>query len=142
MMRHEKDELIEAIRELAAELGRTPRTTDLNRSDITPVPVTYYNHWDSFAEALEAAGIDPEYHGNPKATEEMLIEELQQIAEDLGRPPTEEEMMGLSNRGEAYSLATYKEYFGSWNRAKTEAGLPPLHVTDTIHGMTVPLKND
>jgi len=54
---------------------------------------------------------------------EKLIEELQSIADQLGRPPSLREIDELSS----YSRSTYQDRFGSWNDAVEEAGLEPRH---------------
>lgn len=54
---------------------------------------------------------------------EKLIEELQSIADQLGRTPSSREIDELSS----YSRTTYQDRFGSWNDAVEEAGLEPGH---------------
>lgn len=53
------DELFAELRRLRDDLGRVPKSTDLEtHGRITLRP--YVDRWGSFAAALEAAGIDPE----------------------------------------------------------------------------------
>ena len=51
-----KAELLKAIRELRDELGRIPRTTDVERHGKYGIS-TYYNHYSTWESALEDAGL-------------------------------------------------------------------------------------
>lgn len=135
------EEMLAAVRELGEELGRTPKTTDINGHNGTPAISKFYDYWNSWSEVVEEAGYTPTFNGNPAASQDKLIDELQEITGDLGRPPTEDEMMELSKEGKAYSVATYKKYFGSWGEAKVRAGLQPIRMSENTKGVTVPLDN-
>lgn len=54
-------------------------------------------------------------------TREAICEAIQQLAEEIGRPPTIEEMRADG----AVSAATAKNEFGNWNAALQAAGLTP-----------------
>lgn len=58
---------------------------------------------------------------------EKLIEELQSIADQLGRPPLIREIDELSSD----SRSIYQERFGSWNNAVEKAGFEPEHGSTT-----------
>jgi hypothetical protein len=51
-------QLIAALRALAAKIGRTPRLSDLSRYGL-PVENTFRKHFGSYAEACRRAGLDP-----------------------------------------------------------------------------------
>lgn len=54
-----REELVKSLKNLAEELGRTPKTTDLGEhTEYSTKP--YYDHFGSWKNALREAGIDPE----------------------------------------------------------------------------------
>lgn len=57
-------------------------------------------------------------------TKEILIKQLQDLAKELGRTPTGEEVSSASVAGKTASLKRFQELFGSFNAALREAGLP------------------
>jgi hypothetical protein len=115
--RVEREELIEALQELAGELGTAPtqeEMKELGRYSHRP----YYRVWDSWEGALRAAGLDSERdHGT---SEEELLRALRDLADELGRTPTFEQTNELGE----YSVFPYLRAFGSYNAAVREAGLP------------------
>ena len=111
-----REELCDALRTLADELGRPPTTTDM-RTDGPYSEGTYVNRFGSWTAACEAAGI-----GHPpaqKITDQQLIDALDTLASDLGHTPTTRDM---DDHGQ-YTAGTYRERFGSWDRALKAAGL-------------------
>ncbi|WP_245810711.1 homing endonuclease associated repeat-containing protein [Halorubrum halodurans] len=54
--------------------------------------------------------------------DELLLQELNRLAEKLGRTPTATEM---KTQGE-YAPGTYENHFGSWSTALREAGFEPM----------------
>jgi hypothetical protein len=54
--------------------------------------------------------------------DELLLQELNRLAEKLGRTPTATEM---KTQGE-YSPGTYENHFGSWSTALREVGFEPI----------------
>lgn len=64
--------------------------------------------------AINAAGLAPSDHFNPRSTDESLFENLENVWQKLGRQPTVNDMfVPLS----LYSAHSYKRRFGSWRRA-------------------------
>lgn len=104
-----EDELIETLRSLEDRLGRLPKGTDLQ--DLTDLSQQdYIRNFGSWDQALEAAGINKEQY---------LIDDLRQVARDIGSTPSTPDADKLGE----YSSAMYQEYFGSWDAALEAAGL-------------------
>src|SRR2546423_14234069 len=75
---------------------------------------------DREALAEFQAGIRKRY------TDEQILAELKQSAERLGRSPTMREF--AADKETTVHPQTVIEHFGSWNRAKRQAGLVPRRV--------------
>lgn len=107
-------DLLAEIRRLGEELGRPPTTLDVQRHG-RYAHATYYNHFESFGEALERAGFEkPESNRIP---DEDLLHEVRELTDDLGRTPTGDEM---NEMGE-FHAGTYYNRFGSWTAAVEKA---------------------
>ncbi len=78
---------------------------------------TYCKRFGGWNSALRAAGLEPNVELN--LSEEALIAALQEFAEELGRPPTTDEM----DQDGPYTSDPYKRAFGNWNQALQRAGL-------------------
>lgn len=65
----------------------------------------------------------------PKIPREELVAELHRVADELGDPPTQNEML---THGE-YSSTTYENRFGTWTAAVEAAGLTPRGRQDIPH---------
>jgi hypothetical protein len=117
------DQLLEALRALAAELGRPPRTTELRGRPDLPSPSTYRLHFGSWSAALRAAGLEPRRGwGDRTYSDQELLDDLRALAAELGRSPTQAEMLA---RPDLPTPATYRNRFGSWSAAQRAAGLRP-----------------
>lgn len=110
----DESDLIAEIEHLGEELGRPPTTVDV-RDHGRYAHATYYNHFENFAEALERAGFQATERN--MIPEENLLDAIRDLADELGRPPTGEEMNELG----AYHAGTYYNRFGSWTTALEEA---------------------
>ena len=111
------DELLDALREFADELGATP-TRDQMRATGPHSPSTYAARFGSWTDALDEAGFD----GRTDATgvpESDLLADVRRVTEELGRCPTCEE---FDERG-CYSSSTCFRRFGSWADALDAAGV-------------------
>lgn len=104
-----REEILETIRSLHESLGRLPKGTDLqNNQNLSQQEVTStFGSWD---EALEAADIDKE---------QLLIEELQRVAEEVGGRPKTTDMNHIGQ----HSAGMYNKFFGSWGDAIAAADL-------------------
>jgi hypothetical protein len=83
--RIEREALLDAVHDLAAELGHAPtqqEMNDLGRYSQRP----YYREWDSWADVLRTVGYDPNHENG--YDEERLVAALCELADDLGYPPT------------------------------------------------------
>ena len=117
---HNREELAKMLREFGEKLGRTPKMEDLKAAENMPSANTYANYFGSWNKALEAAGFKPNMRYD--WTREELIELLVKLGEKLGRTP---KMEDLNAAEDMPSNSTYKEYFGSWNKALEMAGFKP-----------------
>ncbi|WP_435153267.1 homing endonuclease associated repeat-containing protein [Haladaptatus sp. DFWS20] len=116
------EQLISDLQTFAEKLGEVPKQTAMN--DRGPHSSTlYYNQFGSWNDALRAAGFSTNHENG--ISEDELVLALQELAEELGRPPKFEEMNG---HGE-YSAFPYFRQFGSWPEAKEAAGLDPKTTT-------------
>lgn len=113
------EELLEEIRRLAEELGHPPSLKEARAQGDYSV-TTFYQRFGSWSESLEAAGFESR-EPQSEIPDEVLLAELEQLAEDLGEPPSISQM---DEQGE-YWGSTYQEHFGSWSTAMEEAGFEP-----------------
>ena len=116
------EDLLAEVDRLAAVLRRPPTTTEMNELGAYSSS-TYRRRFGSWADALTAAGLNPDDESRSGVTtqidERALLEELRFLAEDLGRSPTADDMC---DRGE-HSPATYLDRYETWNAALDAAGL-------------------
>lgn len=136
-------ELLENIRQTAAELGHPPSTYEAEHEVDRFTKRSVYNHFDSWEEAMAAAGLDgsrpttcrdceadfgssrawkvhrTRIHG-PDSPDVGLLEAIRILA-DGDQPPTRYDM---SDDG-AYSPDVYLQVFGSWRKALRQAGFAP-----------------
>jgi len=120
------DELLDTIQRLADEKGRPPTLQEID-TETTYGRRVYYNHFDSWQNALEQAGYEPR-PPQEEISKPDLIEELQRLGDELGKQPTIHEMNEHGN----YWGSTYKNHFDSWAAAIEAAGFDPSKVTTSI----------
>lgn len=123
--KYANEELLEDLRRLADEYEETP-TTDLIADEAIASPYTYGNRFGSIPEAREKAGLGGKKgheirRDYVKITDEELIKELKKLADQLGRPPSTTEIDELGE----YCNDTYRDRFGSIQKAREKAGLEP-----------------
>jgi len=91
-MSYSRDQLIEAIQDLADRLGHPPSANDLREDDDTPSRDPFIRVFDSWNEALDAAGLDRRQ--DYQFDEDTLLEELDHISEQGYALNDEEEFLG------------------------------------------------
>ena len=102
-----RDDLLEQLRALGEELGRTPRTSDLNaRRRTLPSASTYTHTFGSLADALREAGFDV-----PVGEERLdrAVEQGTVLARELGRLPKMADWAD-ARRGDPELLSEWQVY--------------------------------
>lgn len=117
-------EIIKELRRVANELDHSPSVSEMEKHGKVS-PTTVGNHFGSWNEGLEAAGLETER--STRTSEPEIIEAIQSLADRLGRPPT---AFDMDVHGE-YSTAVAQSLFGDWNGALSAAGYEP-HVERNI----------
>lgn len=86
-------------------------------------PDTYRRRFGSWLDALEEAGLPstPKRDRGPQYSDDELLDDLRDLADELGRTPTFADMNDHGPR----SATTFTNRFGTWNNAVEEAGLEP-----------------
>ena len=65
-------QLLDALRSLAVELGRTPAVSDIKRYGL-PKEDTYRGHFGTYTAACRAAGLDPNLPGSPSGADDVAV---------------------------------------------------------------------
>jgi len=110
--------LIEELRRLAQALHRPPNLNEV-RARGKYGATTYINHFGSWNNALRAAGFEPRYKSKQPLSEEELLDDLRELADDLGHPPTKREILDYGE----HSPTTYLRRFGGLEEARSKADL-------------------
>jgi DNA-directed RNA polymerase specialized sigma subunit len=116
-------EVLEELQRVAAQIGHSPSRNEWQEHGEISAK-TVRAHFGSWNEGLRAASL--ETTPQQTATEEDVLEAIQNLATKLGRPPTAQEM---EQRGE-WSVKVAQRRFGTWNTALREAGFEPLSKKD------------
>ncbi|MBR3414501.1 DEAD/DEAH box helicase family protein [Candidatus Saccharibacteria bacterium] len=119
------EKLIELLKAKAKSLGRTPTEKDIKLDSSMPSSTTYAKRFDSWNQALEAAGLLVNHRFN--CADEKLITLLRAKAESLGRTPTKRDIKSDSSMP---SYHTYISKFGSWNKVLEAASLSSKSKSD------------
>lgn len=106
-----REDLLEDVERIAEDLGEQPTYLDVKRRGKYGER-TYIRRFGSWSAALEEAGFDPMKNQN-YVPDEQLLDDLNRLADELGRRPTSEDVVEHGN----HSLATYQRHFGSWSAA-------------------------
>lgn len=106
------------LRRLADMLGHTPTVQEMDEKGQFSQQM-YIRHFETWNQALVEAGfeVNKEY----AIPEERLLDELCQLADELGHTPRRVDMI---NDG-AYDATVYQDRFGLWNNALRRADLKP-----------------
>lgn len=116
-------ELLDEISRMADVLHRPPTSTEMDELGEYGLS-TYLRRFDSWKDALEAAGVGPADRPRERSNriqKETLLDDLRALAAELGRPPTAEDMW----QSGAHSPSTYLDRYDTWNAALEAAGLEP-----------------
>lgn len=123
---YSRDELLQWLRDLGEE-GRPPMQADLQNEPDAPHKGTYQYRFESWEQALLEAGFSAEAveerakrrDDGQAYTEEELLSELRDLADEFGRSPGAVEVREQSD----ISIKTLSNRFGSFNNALRAAGL-------------------
>lgn len=109
------DDLLEALLELRNNLEKTPTKKDMTEHGEYGTN-TYKRRFGSWTAALNEIGEEPKQR---PYTDDELIQDLQNLADELNKTPTAQDLSEYSS----HSHSVYQNRFGSWNKALDEAGL-------------------
>jgi hypothetical protein len=122
----DEERLIEAMQELADELGYPPTIDQMNeRGQFSAEP--YFTTFGSWTAAWEATGLDHRSWLPARISEDELLEAIRELAEKLDHAPTRADMREHG----PYSREPFERVFGSWSAALEEAGFSPYRQADT-----------
>jgi hypothetical protein len=106
---HSKESIIEAIKECAKSLGRTPsRSAFISHSRISEYYVL--SHFSSWTDAVSAAGLQPDT-SNQRLADEQLLEDWGAVVRIQRSIPTRHAYRKIGN----HSLSMYDKRFGAWS---------------------------
>lgn len=108
------ERLLQDIKDLAAELGRTPTKRDVATRKDMASPQIYTKAFGSWNKSLKAAGFTPNLQKDGFVDEEM-IQYLSDYITQLGHIPTSREYAADMNT--KFNLHTYLNHFDNWNKA-------------------------
>ena len=97
-------ELIEELQWVDEMVDKIPYPSDMNDEGAFAAH-TYQERFESWDQALDAAGIDKE---------QKLLEDMQRVADEVGEDMKQEDM----NEYGLYSSSMAARFFGSWSEAK------------------------
>ena len=109
------DDLLEALRDLRDDLGKTPTKKDMTEHGEYGTN-TYKRRFGSWTAALNEIGEEPKQR---PYTDDELLEDLRELADELNKTPTAHEL----SEHTSHSHSLYQDRFGSWNNALEEAEL-------------------
>ena len=109
-------DLLDELTRLADKLGQTPTKQHMHQQGCYGIK-TYERRFNSWNDTLREAGLEiNKYHDISKSD---LLDELQNLADELGRTPRQQDM---DQQGE-YDTKPYQTAFGSWTNALDKVGL-------------------
>lgn len=126
------ERLLSSLQELATDLGSTPTVVE-NRKWGEYSFGAYQNSFGSWNNALRTAGLD--LNSEQNISREDLLAEVTRLAEELGKPPTSEEMDAYGR----YSTNPYYAELDTWSSWLEAAGYSPwkarCHEPHPIYGV-------
>ncbi len=112
-----RDDLLQQLQSLGAQLGRAPGSSDLAIEGMAPY-TTFKRQFGTFQEALKQAGFGQKL----PYSKEHLIGQLHDLTRKLGRVPMMSDVYAASKQGESASCATFAKHFGTFRKALEAAG--------------------
>lgn len=111
-------EVLDAIRDLGAELGQTPTMREMETHGGYSVSLVRrrFGNWN---EGLRRAGFEPNLRRNISDAE--LLADIDRLEAELGHPPR---CMEYHREGE-FAVQTFQDRFGNWDRMLEIAGYEP-----------------
>lgn len=122
-----REAIVDALRDGARRLGRTPRAGDANDDPLLPPARLTATRFGSWGAAIRAAGLDLDRRSR-RWEEQAIIDALRHFAAEHGRTPLTAELTAaaVSRAGRYPTARTVTRYFSSWTRALAAAGLDPV----------------
>jgi hypothetical protein len=107
-------DLVAAIKQVGEELGRSPTSEEFQQHPETPTFHLIYRHFDTWGEAVEAAGFEPNNHVREYSREELLA-----IVEAFAKetPPDNITDQNFDAKENTPSISTIRRRFGSLKAA-------------------------
>lgn len=120
-----REHLLIDLEQVADKLQKAPTIEEYNEHGKYSSH-TYYNHFDSWNDAIIKIGKEPNpgsenYSTTSRIKKEDLLEDLCRVANDLERTPKRREYQRNGN----YAASTFADRFGSWNNAIIAIGKEP-----------------
>lgn len=113
-----KDQITAEISRLATD--GTPPTVDQMDAEGSYSARICGDRFGTWNDAVRAAGYEPS-RVSTEYSDDELLNEIEHLAEEFGRPPTTREMIEHGK----YTASVYFRRFDSWNDAVSEAGYIP-----------------
>lgn len=117
---HSRDELLDQLRQLAAELDKSPSQYEMDEAEDYPSSQVYKQRFGSWSNAKHEAGLRVCNRGQKWYTRDELIGQLRILAASLDRKP---KIADVKQSDKLPSFQTFVNRFGSWTAAKREAGI-------------------
>ena len=114
------EEIIQQVKEMAERLGRTPKVKDFKMDKSTIGITAAIERFGSWNNLLEASGLEPNFKIRVGITRQELIEQVQELAEKLGRVPQYSDFNGSNKTA---GVSTVLSRFGTWKAFLRAAGL-------------------
>ncbi|MGH9761275.1 MAG: homing endonuclease associated repeat-containing protein, partial [Blastocatellia bacterium] len=116
--------IVQYLQDLGRELNRTPTTADVKSRPVKGGHISLYTIKDTFGSlpvALRAANLPLTY--KQEFTQPQLIEQLQDLAQALGRPVTMKDVADAARAGTCARPETFKRAFATIGNAIQKAGV-------------------
>lgn len=118
--RYTKIELVEMLQDYYNLYEKVPTQRAINKNPSYPSATTFISHFETWNNAIEAAGLEPRTRSTASYTDEELIYYLKDLAERLGRTPVDGDIRLDTHTP---SASTYRKRFGSLRAACRLAGI-------------------